>query len=90
MWISVGHIHKKDLRLLKLDQQTTAVQLMPITSSVEAAQVDEPFVRLYRTAEHCVESPADDSLCVFVLIQLRSAVSFLILQPLTNSSFPHK
>lgn len=41
MWISMGRIHKKDIGLLKLDQQTPAVQLLPITSSLGAAEVDE-------------------------------------------------
>lgn len=49
MWMLVGRIHKKDLGLLKLDQQATAVQLVLITRSLEAAEVEEPFVGLYRT-----------------------------------------
>lgn len=40
----MGRTHKKDIGLLKLDQQTPAVQLLPITSSLEAAEVDESLL----------------------------------------------
>lgn len=40
----MGRIHKKDIGLLKLDQQTPTVQLLPITSSLEAAEVDESLL----------------------------------------------
>ena len=36
----MGRIHKKDLGLLKLDQQTTAVQLIPLLSSLEVTEID--------------------------------------------------
>lgn len=37
----MGQIHKKDLGLLKLDQQIPAVQLIPLASSLEATEVDK-------------------------------------------------
>lgn len=78
----MGRIHKKDLGLLKLDQQIPAVQLILLASSLEATEVDKSCSSVQELST--VESPVGYSLSV--LRPLRSAMSFLTLQPLTNNS----